>query len=200
MLGARGDNRPCISSMTSAVRPAAARPPSACDGSAFRRTFAAPGFGQKVETLRAHADNFDLVVDLGQRIGSREWFRGLVTCGALCYAAWSLAPSIGSRCRASRRRRCPTPSSRKRARLRSRRSPTAPTPAGAWRRPTRSQPLTESPERPIIDLRATLGRGDGFARVLERAGVAAAEADQIATHDRRGACRSATSGPARSWT
>ena len=40
--------------------------------------------------------------------------------------------------------------------------------------------LAESPERPIIDLRATLGRGDGFARVLERAGVGAAEADQVA--------------------
>ena len=42
------------------------------------------------------------------------------------------------------------------------------------------EPLAESPERPIIDLRATFGRGDGFARVLERAGVAAAEADQVA--------------------
>ena len=43
------------------------------------------------------------------------------------------------------------------------------------------EPLTECPERPIIDLRATLGRGDGFARVLERAGVGRAEADRIAT-------------------
>ena len=42
------------------------------------------------------------------------------------------------------------------------------------------EPLAESPERPIIDLRATLGRGDGFAAMLERAGVAAAEADQVA--------------------
>ena len=41
--------------------------------------------------------------------------------------------------------------------------------------------LAESPERPIIDLRATLGRGDGFAAVLERAGVAAAEARSIAS-------------------
>ena len=40
------------------------------------------------------------------------------------------------------------------------------------------EPLAESPERPIIDLRATLGRGDGFAAMLERAGVAAAEADR----------------------
>ena len=64
------------------------------EGTALRRTFVGPGFGQKVDTLRAHADNFDLVVDLGQRIGSGEWFRGLFTCGALCYAAWSLGPSL----------------------------------------------------------------------------------------------------------
>ena len=31
--------------------------------------------------------------------------------------------------------------------------------------------LAESPERPIIDLRATFGRGDSFAGLLERAGV-----------------------------
>ena len=42
------------------------------------------------------------------------------------------------------------------------------------------EPLAESPERPIVDLRATLGRGDGFAGLLERAGVAAVEADRVA--------------------
>ena len=54
------------------------------------------------------------------------------------------------------------------------------------------EPLADTPERPIIDLRATLGRGDGFARVLERAGVAAAEADQVAALIAE-ACRSTTS-------
>ena len=38
------------------------------------------------------------------------------------------------------------------------------------------EPLIDTPERPRIDLTATLGIGDGFTRVLERAGVAAAEA------------------------
>jgi hypothetical protein len=40
--------------------------------------------------------------------------------------------------------------------------------------------LPEAPERPILDLRATLGTGDGFARLLERAGVASAEAAHVA--------------------
>ena len=51
---------------------------------------ARPGFGQKAGLRRRR--RLDLIVDLGQRIGSGEWFRGLITCAALCYAAWSLAP------------------------------------------------------------------------------------------------------------
>ena len=42
------------------------------------------------------------------------------------------------------------------------------------------EPLADTPERPTVDLRATLGEGDGFVRALERAGVAQAEADQVA--------------------
>src|SRR5688572_2042104 len=42
------------------------------------------------------------------------------------------------------------------------------------------EPLADTPERPRLDLIATLGRGDGFARVLERAGVADAEAEHVA--------------------
>ena len=43
------------------------------------------GFGSKGLNRRSgpFAD-LDLVVDLGQQIGSRTWFRGLLTCGALC--------------------------------------------------------------------------------------------------------------------
>jgi murein DD-endopeptidase MepM/ murein hydrolase activator NlpD len=40
------------------------------------------------------------------------------------------------------------------------------------------RPLGEVPERPSLELTASLGAGDGFARVLERAGVGAAEARQ----------------------
>ena len=149
------------------------------DSSAFRRTFVQPGFGQKVETLRAHADRFDLVVDLGQRIGSGEWFRGFATCIGLCYAAWSLAPTMQP---------VPgvTPAMLPEAQFEEVRalaiSPLAfGADTGRRMAPTDAvQPLLESPERPVIDLRATLGRGDGLARVLERAGVGSAEAERIA--------------------
>jgi murein DD-endopeptidase MepM/ murein hydrolase activator NlpD len=40
-------------------------------------------------------------------------------------------------------------------------------------------PLAETPERPTLDLLAMLGRGDSFARVLQRAGVGESEARQV---------------------
>jgi murein DD-endopeptidase MepM/ murein hydrolase activator NlpD len=150
------------------------------EGAAFRRITARPSFGQKVDTLRNRAGELDLVVDLGQRIGSPEWFRGFATCAALCYAAWSLTPSIGA---------IPGVSPAPMADIQfeeSRALAIAPLALGGdtGRRmaPTDAVvPLPQSPERPIIDLRATLGRGDGLARVLERAGVGSAEASQIAS-------------------
>ena len=147
----------------------------ALDGVALRPP-ARPVFGQKVEALRGRAGELDLIVDLGQRIGSREWFRGLFTCLALCYAAWSLAPGLGPIAGSSP---LPYPD----AEFEQARALTiAPLAYGAdtGRRmaPTDAvQPLAETPERPVIDLRATLGRGDGLARMLERSGVGAAEAD-----------------------
>ena len=139
----------------------------------------APAFGTKSRDWRGRAAELDLVVDLGQRIGSRTWLRGAATCAALCYAAWSLAPSIEPVPGIS-----PAPFADAQFEE-SRALSIAPLAYGAdtGRRmaPTDAvEPLAESPERPIIDLRATLGRGDGFTRVLERAGVAAHEAGQVA--------------------
>ncbi|HYE28109.1 MAG TPA: M23 family metallopeptidase, partial [Allosphingosinicella sp.] len=42
------------------------------------------------------------------------------------------------------------------------------------------EPLLDTPERPTVELNATIGEGDGFVRALERAGVAQTEADQVA--------------------
>jgi len=138
-----------------------------------------PSFGQRAEGLRTRAQSFDLVVDLGQRIGSREWLRGFVTCFGLCYAAWTLAPGFEPL-------PGPVPAPLPDVQFEEARTiAIAPLAYGGdtGRRmaPTDAvEPLSESPERPIIDLRATLGRGDGFAAMLERAGVAAAEAAQAA--------------------
>jgi murein DD-endopeptidase MepM/ murein hydrolase activator NlpD len=150
----------------------------ALDGPFGRPAPRAP-FGHKLDDLRARTGQFDLVVDLGQRIGSRTWLRGFATCFALCYGAWSLGAGVQPLWGRS------APPLSDLQFEQSRAIAIAPLAYGAdtGRRmaPTEAvETLAESPERPVIDLRATLGRGDGFARVLERAGIGAAEAAQIA--------------------
>lgn len=122
--------------------------------------------------------SLDLVVDLGSRIGSRDWFRGVGTCLALCYVAASFAPGFGPLPGAS-----PPPMTEAQAGEASaltiqplalggdtgRRA--APTDAVV--------PVTGVPERPTLNLLATVGETDSLVRVLERAGVAAADAKLV---------------------
>jgi len=144
-------------------------------GSAQRRARIVP----PVQTgLGARIARLNLVQDLGDRIGSRDWFRGLGTCAALCFAASSFAPGLETVAGA-------TPPPLADAQWEEARALSiAPLALGAdtGRRVAASDvviPLTDAPERPIIDLLAAIGRGDGFARVLERAGIAGAEAAEI---------------------
>lgn len=120
----------------------------------------------------------DLTTDLGQNIGSGQWYRGLVTCLLLCampLALWPQArplpvhvdrPLIGD------------------AQDEWRSQVIAPQAFGSdtGRRMAATdavQTLTDTPERPSIDLTASLGQGDSLRRVLERSGVGAAEAAQV---------------------
>ena len=124
--------------------------------------------------------DLDLVVDLGQRIGSRTWFRGLLTCGALCYGAWALSPGLQPIAGES-----PAPYTDvqlETAEAVSIQPLAYGADTGRRMAPTDAvEPLSQSPERPIVDLRATLGRDDGVASILQRAGVGGSEADQVAT-------------------
>ena len=128
---------------------------------------------------RARAAQIDWVPDLGTQIGSRDWWRGLATCTALCAATIALAPGfhrplIGD---------VPAPLAGgewEEARAQG----IAPLGLGAatGRRMAATdlvRPLAEAPERPMIELTATLGEGDSFARALERAGVARGEAAMV---------------------
>lgn len=120
-----------------------------------------------------------LVTDLALDIGSGGWWRGLGICAALCLAAAWMAPDM---------RAIPV-------------APPAPMGDAQWQEAralafaplglgadsgrrmaaTRAvEPIEHAPERPTIDLLATLGRGDSFARVLERSGVGGGEAAQVA--------------------
>ena len=148
--------------------------------SAIFRPAPAIGFGQNARAFGSRAAAIELVTDLGVGIGSREWTRGFAVCAALCLSAYALAPGIEPISGGG-----PAPmgdANWEEARALS----IAPLAYGAdtGRRMAATDavaPLADTPERPSIELLATLGRGDGFTRVLERAGIAGAEAAQVGT-------------------
>ena len=144
---------------------------------ALPRTLPPRTFGTRARTLAAR--DFDLVTDLGVRIGSKEWFRGFAICAGLCYAAWSLGPTFEPIPGASA---APLPQAEwEEARALSISPLALGADTGRRMAPNDAvQPLLDTPERPRLELKATLGRGDGFARALERAGVAEAEAKTVA--------------------
>lgn len=128
--------------------------------------------------LKHWAEDVDLVPDLGHRIGSRTWFRGLATCIGLCATAISLAPRFQ-----------PLPGIAP-PRLsgaqfdEARTIGIAPLALGAdtGRHMGPSDvvvPLKDTPERPRIELSAAIGSGDSFARTLSRAGVSESDATQV---------------------
>jgi murein DD-endopeptidase MepM/ murein hydrolase activator NlpD len=122
------------------------------------------------EKLRGYAARIDWVPDLGAQIGSRDWWRGLATLTALCGAAYALSPGFRPIVGAA-----PAPLTGSQW-DETRAQGIAPL---AWGGDTGRRmaandlvrPLAEAPERPVIELSATLGEGDDFPSVLERAGV-----------------------------
>ncbi len=130
----------------------------------------------RLDKLRAAALKVDWVPDLGSRIGTLDWWRGAATCAALCASAIAIAPPITR----------PIPGA-------------VPAPLdGADRDEARAQailplalgansgrhmasndlvvPLAEAPERPIEERTATVGQGDSFGDMLQRAGVSERDA------------------------
>jgi murein DD-endopeptidase MepM/ murein hydrolase activator NlpD len=155
----------------------------------FELASAAPGFGRalapplpqptRADLLREHATRIDWVPDLGARIGSLDWWRGLATCTALCAATWMLSPGMRPLVGA-----VPTPLAGAEWEE-TRAQGIAPLAQGATtgRRMAANDlvaPLAEVPERPSVDLSATLGDGDSFDRVLIRAGVGRNDAEAAA--------------------
>ncbi len=142
----------------------------------------AAGFGRAApphRDWRTRLAAIDWVPDLGMRIGSADWWRGLATCTALCAATIALAPGvrplIGT---------VPAPLAGADAEA-AKAQGIAPLGLGSGTGRVAAatefvRPLTEVPERPRIDLSATLGQGDSFGRALERAGVGRPQAQEAA--------------------
>lgn len=120
----------------------------------------------------------ELVTDLGTDIGSRKWFRGLGTFIGLSAFALSFWPSFAPL------EAAPTAPIGDAVRDEYRSQMILPLALGAdsgrhMGATSLVQPLSEAPERPQIELLATLGRGDSFDRMLRRAGVGAGDAQRI---------------------
>lgn len=139
-------------------------------------TAALPSHSPLLARLRARYPDFELVPDLGSRIGTMQWYRGAATCFGLCAAALFMAPGFESPIYAY--------------------VPPA-VDAGTWNTtgagaiaPIRQGsttgahvganglvvPLSDTPERPVIDINATLPAGGDIGRMLTRAGLGNADA------------------------
>lgn len=127
---------------------------------------------------RTNLAELDLVPDLGEDIGSVRWFRGLGTLTALSVFALALLPDFGPVYGAQP----PTPTEAEFEEARAQMIMPIAYGSDSGKRMAATDAvvaLAGSPERPRIELTATLGRGDSFARVLQRAGVGGGEAANV---------------------
>ncbi len=136
-------------------------------------------FGERLEDWRERLSETEWVPDLGRDIGSFTWLRGLATLGLLCGVAISALPDFGPIAGHEPAPLIGTQADYARSQM------IAPLAYGSDTGMSMAstdavRALSESPERPSIELVATLGRGDSLRRVLQRAGVAGAEARQVA--------------------
>ncbi|MFZ5748538.1 MAG: M23 family metallopeptidase [Pseudomonadota bacterium] len=149
--------------------------------SAVARAHPASHGGSAAARMRARYPEFELVPDLGSRIGSMQWYRGAATCVGLIAVTLLLSPGFerpifgyvppaltGGAWEAAREQAI------------------APLAAGATTGHRAAAtalvaPLADTPERPRIELDIRFGSGDAFASTLRRSGVGSAEAQQIAS-------------------
>ena len=130
--------------------------------------------------LRDWADEVELVPDLGQRVGSLTWFRGLATCFGLCATALYLSPGFQPIPGAPG----PTLSDAQYDEVRSQMITPLALGADSGHRMGSTdavQPLRATPERPQIELNAQIGSSDTLGRALSRAGVSGGDVATITT-------------------
>lgn len=126
---------------------------------------------------RAKLASVMTVPDLGEDIGSARWFRGLAGLCGLCVVALAFLPDFGPVYGAQPS--MPTPVQLDVARTQTIMPIAYGSDTGGRMAATdKVVALAGSPERPTIEMTATLGQGDSFARVLQRAGVGAADAQR----------------------
>lgn len=141
---------------------------------------AATAFERWRNRLETRLADFDWAPDLAEAIGSARWFRGLATMAALILVALALWPDF------SPVEAAPMVHMDSAANDEMRSLAIAPMVKGAtsgrhWDANTLVVPLQSAPERPSVHLVATLGSGDTFERMLQRAGVSGLDAARVAS-------------------
>jgi murein DD-endopeptidase MepM/ murein hydrolase activator NlpD len=128
--------------------------------------------------LYRRIEALDLAPDLAEDIGSKRWFRGagtLLGLSAIALAFWpDFAPLEAAQPMAIE--------AAQRDEFRSQMIMPLALGADSGRHMGATDevvPLRAAPERPRVEMVATLAQGDSFGRMLERAGVGSAEAGQI---------------------
>ena len=143
----------------------------------------ASGLTEKFDEWRFAAseklDEVDLTPDLAEAIGSRRWFRGLGTMLGLGIVAFAMWPEF------SPLEAAPVMDINDAARDEFRAQMIMPLALGSDSgRHMGATPsvveLESAPERPQVQLLATLARGDSFGRMLQRAGVGSGDANRVA--------------------
>ncbi|WP_404335567.1 M23 family metallopeptidase [Sphingomonas sp. MMS12-HWE2-04] len=133
------------------------------------------------KALKHRLADFDFAPDLGARIGTLTWYRGAATCAGLCALTWLLSPGFENPIYGN----VPAPltgvefdAARAQAI-----KPLGQGGASGYHLAANRfvAPLTDTPERPIINLDAKLASGDALLGVLRRSGVGEADARQVGT-------------------
>jgi len=134
--------------------------------------------GQRWAQIRSIAQDTNWTPDLGQNIGSLEWFRGLASLCLLCtgaYAVWPGIQPLGAAAMA------PAPVALEELRSQMIMPMAFGSDTGRAMAATDAVvALRQAPERPTIELAAVIGRGDSFMRVMQRAGVGGSDAQSVA--------------------
>lgn len=143
---------------------------------------ASPGWRERVtrrvRAFEAWCAHVELAPDLACDIGSRKWVRGLATLLGLGTVALAMWPDFSAVEAAT----AIPGKGREREEFRS--QSIAPLAFGAdsgrhMGAGPLVRPLAGVPERPTVQLVSTLGQGDSFGRMLERAGVAASDISRV---------------------
>ena len=137
---------------------------------------------ERLESLKAEIERrceaVELAPDLAEDIGSARWFRGLGTMLGLGLAAVSFWPDFSALEAAT----AMPIGTNARDEFRSQMIMPLALGADSGRRMGATAtvvPLASTPERPTVKLTATLGKGDSFGRMLQRAGVGSGDASRI---------------------